>query len=98
MTYAQPHRRRSKAPKLPPSGPVAPRRPERCTLVPRRTIPSQQTLDEIIGCLQPGWLQDQLRAEVPQLLQQEASGAAPTPRRTHQISFLERSAGERDDD
>jgi hypothetical protein len=95
MAYAQTRRR--SAPKLPPSGPVAPRRTERVTLPPRRTVPSEQTLAEIIE-LMPEWLRHQLRAEVPQQLQQEASGAALTPR-ARQTTFLERSAEEdRDDD
>jgi hypothetical protein len=95
MAYAQTRRR--SAPKLPPSGPIAPRRIERVTLPPRRTVPSEQTLAEIID-LAPPWLQEHLRAEVPHQLQQEASGAAPTPRRTNQVSFLDKTKDQDDDD
>lgn len=94
-----PRRHRSK-PKLPPSGPKAPPRIERVIPIVRKSIPSDETMEQIYA-LAPPWLQDKLRAEVPREYYAEARGQTqllPQHKPRAQTTFLAKTQGSDDED
>jgi hypothetical protein len=92
--YPYKHRSRRPTQKLPPSGPPEPPRKEICILKPRTSIPSDETLNEMIA-LAPEWLRDRLCDEVPREIYAEAAGQTQLlPKgRAAQTTFLEKAQG-----
>src|SRR5688572_27356132 len=93
--------RSSRKPKLPPSGPQAPRRTEIDVPMVRRQVPADETLAEMIA-LMPEWLQAQARAEIPREIYAEAGGQLQLLPRTHkprtQTTFLAKTQQDNDDE